>query len=223
MIHRIRRSIFRIRQLGFLPNNAAFFDLFQKQVDEINFAAQKLLELVNNSHDPEKRKTLHKAIKDAERRGDDLVRELSALIMDSITTPFPRQDIHTLGQILDDTLDGIEGATDTIVNFRILNPSDRLKLMVGYIAEDATILQGIIKYLRRFDHPIDIYEAIRTLEHDADKINKVDIAEAFLSSRTVDDVVSAIAFSRAIGRLENTADLFRLASDFVKGVISKRV
>ncbi len=217
------RFLHWVRNISFLPRNQRFFVIYQAQVDEIHFAATQLSALANNSHHAVKRGELHREIKQSESRGDQLVRDLSRLINDAITTPFSRDAIMQFGQILDDILDGIESAADTLVNFEVHNPPDDVRKMVELIAQAADCFQNSIGYFSRFENPIEIYEVIREIEHAADEINKLGIARVYLSATSVNDLVDAQAFSRVIARLEDTADKFRHAADTMKGVIAKRV
>lgn len=220
----------RLRSISILPNNRRFFTLFQAQMDEIKLSSSLLLQLTQNSTDSYRRPQIHRQIKESETRGDNILGQLYNLTNDSVTSPFPRQDILNLGRLLDDVLDGIEGAADHYINFEITEPKPALEDMARIIAQAGELLTDIIPALQKFDHPIDIYSSMRELEHRADDINKEIIPRSYLAANAATSMdefkaawINAIATDKIITKMETTADSMRHVADTIKEVIAKRV
>ena len=224
------RLVMWARSLGSEPKKLEFYDLFQMQVEEIRNSSTYLRQLMQKSLSVDEKNSLHSKIKKSETIGDNILREISKLTNESVTSPFPRQDILNLARLLDDVLDGIEGAADNFIYYQVSKFNSSYLKMATIIDDGAELLTRVVPALEKFEHPMEIYAEMRELEHQADEINKTIIPKSYLAANTATSLdefkilwIEAITTDKIITRMEKTADSLRHVTDTIKGVIAKRV
>jgi len=224
-----------------LPQEKGFYKLFQKQSKEVKYSAQLLLEMVTNSMDEKKCQQILKQIETSETKGDLILGEIDTLCNEAIIPPFPEQSILMLALVIDNALDGIEGAAQDFSRYKFAlkeQPPEILEL-AQLISLAGEKLPDIIPALQKYNHCDHIYDLMRDLEHKADDIKSVVIPTAYhkvfsieefnkstspdSSSAIAREQVRAIAIDKVITRLEGVTDDLRHIANHVKGVISRGV
>ncbi len=240
-----------LRKLKFLPsNNREFSALFREQVQKIEEIAQLFQQLID-CHETETQQQLHKKIKRIESEADDILTRIKSACEDSLIPPFISADILDISRLLDDIVDGIEGAADDFIEYKIEMPPSEIISITEIVVKASMKIHAIVPALEKFEHPIDLYGEMRELEHLADVINKKGIPKFYLEveeaarqlskmgsvlktlkgAQRVIDLISqtiqmqnrAIAIDKVITRLEKTTDTLRQVTFLVRGVISKNV
>ena len=83
----------------FVPKDDSFFPLFENDAQNLITACISLKKLLN-AEDEEKRSKYIKRIKDIEHHGDEITQQIYDQLNRSFITPFDREDIHGIFQIV---------------------------------------------------------------------------------------------------------------------------
>ena len=83
--------------MALIPLNEKFFELFNEQAECVHDASIKLVALLKDLQEVEKRVT---EIEFIEHRGDQLTHTLMMRLNKTFITPFDREDIHALSSAL---------------------------------------------------------------------------------------------------------------------------
>ena len=94
-----------LARLRLIPQDARFFDLFNRSAENILEGARLLDDLLHNYVDIE-RKARH--LKDIEHTGDEVTHEVFGALARTFVTPIDRDDISSLASSMDDVIDWIE-------------------------------------------------------------------------------------------------------------------
>ena len=117
-----------------LPKDVKFFDLFVADGENLQAAAAKLRDMVDEFDNLEARVA---EIQLLEKRGDDIDREINQRLEDAFVTPFDREDIHDLTVRLDDVVDGIQATAETFVIYGIDRPTEEARQLAHILAEQS--------------------------------------------------------------------------------------
>jgi len=110
-----------LARLRLIPQDARFFDLFNRSAENTLEGARLLDDLMNNYVDVE-RKTRH--LKDIEHTGDEITHEVFGALHRTFVTPIDREDISNLASSLDDVIDWIEEVGRRIHLYRVDQPTE---------------------------------------------------------------------------------------------------
>ena len=129
----------------FLPKEVKFFDLFDKQTENIVRAAAFYKKLVENGEfTPENVREMH----ELEHYGDELTHTTINTLNETFITPFDREDILALANRLDDIIDGIYLITNRFCLYKIQKPTEFSRKMAATIESTAKALQKALASLR---------------------------------------------------------------------------
>ena len=109
-----------LARLRLIPQDARFFDLFNRSADNVLEGARLLDDLLQNYVDIE-RKARH--LKDIEHTGDEITHEVFGALNRTFVTPIDRDDISNLASSLDDVIDWIEEVGRRIHLYRVDEPT----------------------------------------------------------------------------------------------------
>ena len=96
-----------------MPHDRVYFELFEEAGQNVLQAADLLDELLSNYPDS---KSLAHQIKEREHEGDNVTHQIIRRLNTTFITPLDREDIYALATALDDVLDAIEAAADTVAS-----------------------------------------------------------------------------------------------------------
>jgi predicted phosphate transport protein (TIGR00153 family) len=200
------------------PKDSRFFVLFEQSAENAEEVAKKLRDMLCNWKDVEQ---CVDEIIELEHKGDAVAHEVIALVHKSFVTPFDREDIADLAHALDDIVDFIESAADSINLYKIESPTDRAKELAEVIVQiTAEVHQAISELRRRLDlksilkHCVEI----NRLENTADKIYRAALAELFRNSR---DIPFIIKWREIYEYMETATDRCEDVANALEGVALK--
>ena len=164
----------------FVVKEKKFFPLFIQAAENIDKAADLLLEQAK-SDDPDKHRNLAHRIKERETEGDTITKKIVEELMAAYVTPFDRDDIHELAESLDTFLDTIRDSSKQIAMYQPKEPSRKLIEIAEYIKQDAVLF---IEITKKFDNMRkeakevdDLCDKIKEIEHIVD-----DVFESYMSN-----------------------------------------
>ena len=112
-----------------MPRETRFFALFNRHAAFIAEGGRAVAEMVRDYDDEDKRRRLVERIGEIERSADKVTHETVSLLHTTFITPFDRDDIHRLISTMDDILDLIQDAAESVQLYDIQTmPPDASRL-----------------------------------------------------------------------------------------------
>ncbi|MBR3074217.1 MAG: DUF47 family protein [Bacteroidales bacterium] len=205
----------------FVVKEKSFFPLFIQAAENIKKASELLLEQARES-DPDKRRILAHRIKEHETEGDKITDKVIDVLMDAYLTPFDRDDIHELAEIMDTFLDTMRDASKKIAIYQPKDPSRKLIEIAEYIDKDAAILVEITKHfdtMRKDAKLLDKYcDDIKDIEHTVDDIYETYMSNLFEKEKDAIELVKKKNIAQA---LEDTSDVAKGVSSTIRSIVVK--
>ena len=205
----------------FVPQEKKFYPLYQKQAEYIDKAAKLLRQMLIET-DLERLENLKKEIKACETDGDDVLHDFYSQLFATVLTPFDREDVHELAEMMDTFLDHIDDSANIILTRRFLAVDGDLNTMAENIMFAAENLSTIIRDLPvMYDKSKEIMrlcQEIKTLEHDNDELYGNYISKLFQQNYSLTEIIKR---KDLVQVLENTTNSVKYISDKIRSIISK--
>lgn len=206
----------------FVPKETKFFPLYQKQAEYIE-KASKLLRQMLIETDLNRLEDLKKEIKDCERKGDEVLHDFYTQLFSAVLTPFDREDVHELAEMMDTFLDHIDDSANIILTRRFLAVDEDLNTMADNIMFAAENLTAIFRDLEFINSEngkeiVRLCHEIKTLEHDNDELYGNYISKLFQNDYSLSEIIKR---KDLVQVLENTTNSVKYISDKVRSMLSK--
>ena len=205
----------------FVVKEKRFFPLYIASAENILKAAKLLREQTANE-DPDTRRILAHRIKECETEGDAITHRIGDELLDAFVTPFDRDDVHELAEILDTMLDTMRDASKKIAIYQPRNSSKKLIEISEYIVKDAEIILSIVQKFENMRQDISEINAmclqIKDIEHTVD-----DIYESYMSNlfEFEKDAVELVKKKNILQALEDTSDVAKGVSGVIRSIVVK--
>jgi len=198
-----------------IPKDEAFHDVFVKDGENLLEAARALNAMFTEFDRLDERVATIQAL---EHRGDEIDIEIAARLEKSFITPFDREDIHELYTRLDDVVDGIQEAAETVVIYGIDTATDEARRMAGIIAAQAEQLLEALRKLDRLETAGMHLKEVHHLENEADGLSRAAIGRLF---RDGSDPLTVIKLRDLYKVLEDTVDAAEDAAEVIERIAAK--
>lgn len=203
----------------FLPKEANFFDLFDKQTAAVVEAAQFFKEIIAKGNFNEE--SLSK-MKHFEHVGDEGAYEIISQLNKTFITPFDREDIHSLAKELDDIVDMIYTIVNRLKVYK-LSSVDKNLLEFGAVIEQSVLLVAkAVKGLRNMKNAKEIMAAcqeVNRLENVGDSMRDAVLAGLFENGK---DTVSIIKWKEIYEDAETVLDICEDVAHVVEAIVVKQ-
>jgi predicted phosphate transport protein (TIGR00153 family) len=203
----------------FMPREEKFFDLFERSARNMVQAAQELKAMVHSWENVPERAA---AITELEHEGDTITHQIMAQLHRSFITPFDREDIALMAHALDDVIDFIDAAADSMLIYRIGKPSERALELADIIMQAAVEVEKAMPRLRRSGTELravlENCVEINRLENMADRVYRSALAELFDNST---DMAGIIKWREIYEQMESATDRCEDVADVLEGVALK--
>ena len=190
-----------------IPREESFFDLFETMAHKVQEGAEALLELLNDYADLDRKAG---RVLDIEHEGDEITHEVMRRLNTTFITPFDREDIHRLASNMDDVLDHIEAAAESLQLYRIEEPLPQMKSLAETLALAARMTAESMPHLRKMKGMEHYWVEINRLENEGDRFYRRTLAELFSGDYKAMDVLKykdiIEEIETAIDRLEDVAN-----------------
>jgi predicted phosphate transport protein (TIGR00153 family) len=206
-----------------MPREARFFDLFDRHGALIVEGADAVLELIRQYPDTDRRAVLIQRIGDVERSADKITHETVSLLHSTFITPFDRNDIHRLISGMDDILDLMQDAAESMHLFDIqtLPPASlRLAELLQSCAGKVHAGVGLLRSMDNASRALALADEIDQLESEADKVERDGISLLF---REEQDVRQLIKHKNVYEYLENAIDKCQDVANVIESVVVENV
>lgn len=201
-----------------LPTETRFFDLFEQHANTLVLAAERLRKMVEDFTEVEGK---FAQITEAEHQGDFITHELIDLARRSFTTPFDTEDITRIASTVDDGIDRIEQAADSLLLWKVERPTKEALKLCQLIEESARQLAAAMPNLRdkrKFASVREHIVEVNRLENDADRVLRAALS-SLLANHT--DVYDLIRWKEIYEQLEAATDRCEDVADALEGVTVK--
>jgi uncharacterized protein len=198
-----------------IPRDEAFQEIFIKDGENLLEAARTLNALFTEFDRLDERVGTIQAL---EHQGDEIDIDIAARLERSFITPFDREDIHELSARLDDVVDGIQEAAETVVIYAIDAPTDEARRLAGIIAAQGEQLLEALRKLDRLETAGMHLKAIHDLENEADGLSRAAIGRLF---REEVDPLTVIKLRDLYKVLEDTIDAAEDAAEVIERIAAK--
>ena len=207
----------------FVPKEKKFFPLYIQQAEYIEKASKLLYKMINET-DLQQLEDYKKEVKACETGGDDVLRDFYTQLFNTVLTPFEREDVHELAEMMDTFLDRIDDSANIILTRRFTDVDEDLTTMTENIMFAAEDLGNIIRDLE-FMH-VDgknkeinrLCHEIKGLENDNDQLYGNYISKLFNRGYTLTEIIKR---KDLVQVLENTTNSAKYISDKIRSIISK--
>jgi len=206
-----------------MPREARFFTLFNQHADLIAAGGRAAADLVRDYADSERRAALIQQIGDIERRADKITYETVSLLHSTFITPFDRDDIHRLISGMDDILDLIQDAAESMHLFDIQTLPPEAPRMAELLDACCTRVQSAVALLSSMDNApkaLALAQEIDTHESEADAVMRAGISKLF---REEQDVRQLIKHKNVYEYLENAIDKCQDVANVIESVVVENV
>ncbi len=202
----------------FIPREEKFFDLFQASAQNVVEAAHRLKEMVDNWKNVEGSVA---EITELEHQGDTITHSIMARVHRTFVTPFDREDIVQLAHSLDDIIDFIHAAADSMLLYKVDRPGPRARELADIIVQAAEEVERVVPQLRKhivLSQVLKRCVEINRLENVADRVYRSAMAELFSDSS---DIANVIKWREIYAHMESATDRCEDVANVLEGVALK--
>ncbi|QGZ39078.1 hypothetical protein IP92_02703 [Pseudoduganella flava] len=199
-----------------MPTEGKFFDLFNQHAELCVKGAKEMLGLMTNFDDLENR--VH-AIESIEKQADKITYTAVDLLHKTFITPLDRDDIHKLITKMDDILDMMEDAGQTVSLYDLHAVTPEAKRLAELVLACCEKVQAAVALLANMDNAreiVGICEEIDRLESDADHVMRAAMSKLF---RDEPDVRNLIKMKAIYEILETVTDRCEDVANIIEGII----
>ncbi len=202
-----------------MPREARFFALFNDHAELIVQGGNAILELVRDYADLERRAALIGRIGEVERAADKVTFETISLLHSTFITPFDRNEIHRLISGMDDILDLIQDAAESmhLFDIQVLPPeAPHMARLLGSCCEKVRAAVALLDSMDNAPRALSLSQEIDGLESEADAVMRHGISTLF---REEQDVRQLIKHKNVYEYLENAIDKCQDVANIIEAVV----
>jgi len=205
-----------------LPREGNFFELFNQHGNYIVEGARAFILLIQNYADLQLREKYAAEVDRAEKQADRITAEVNRLLHKTFITPIDREQIHGLINAMDDILDLLQDATETMSLYDVRAMTDDVLRLGDLSAKCCERVQHAVSLLPKISQPATAEAAIKTceeidkLESDADRVMRSAMSKLF---REETDVRELIKLKAIYELLESISDRCEDVANLIEGVV----
>jgi predicted phosphate transport protein (TIGR00153 family) len=205
-----------------LPREGNFFELFNEHGAFIASGARSFMLMVTNYSDLALREKYAAEVDTAERAADRITAEVNRLLHKTFITPIDREQIHGLINAMDDVLDLLQDATETMSLYDVRHMTEEVLRLGEISAKCCDRVQHAVTLMPKLSDPAIAEAAIKTcdeidrLESDADRVMRSAMSKLF---REEPDVRELIKLKAIYELLESITDRCEDVANLIEGVV----
>lgn len=200
----------------FMPREENFFALFKDHANLCVKGTQELVDLLTHFDEHDRRLTL---IKQTEKEADKVTYNTINLLHKTFITPLDREDIHRLITKMDDILDMVEDAANSVSMYDIQTVTPEAKRLADLCLDCALRLQEamtLLDNMKNSQRILEICAEVDRLETESDHVMHAAISKLF---RDEPDVRNVIKLKAMYEFLEQVTDLCEDAANIVESIV----
>ena len=202
-----------------MPTEGKFFELFNQHAELCVKGAREMVDLMTNFDDLDIRLHAIEAIEAIEKEADKVTHNTIEMLHKTFVTPLDRDDIHQLITRMDDILDLLEDAAQTISLYDIKVITPEAKRLAELCLSCAEKVQAAVTLLPNMDNSrtiMDLCTEIDRLESDADHVMRAAMSKLF---RDEPDVRNLIKLKAIYEILETVTDRCEDVANIIEGIV----
>ena len=205
-----------------LPREGNFFDLFNQHGGHIVEGARAFILMIQNYSDLSLREKYAGEVGHAERQADRITAEVNRLLHKTFITPIDREQIHGLINAMDDILDLLQDATETMSLYDVRTMTEDVLRLGDLSAKCCERVQHAVSLLPRISQAEAAEAAIKTceeidkLESDADRVMRSAMSKLFREEKDVRELIKLKAIYEL---LESISDRCEDVANLIEGVV----
>lgn len=203
------------------PKEPKFFPLLKELSEIIQIASDLLINCIEN-YDPDLAMDHFKKIKEVERQGDKLAKQVFDELNTTFITPFDREDIHNLAGKLDDVTDSINGCARRIAFYKPKQMPDSILALAKMIKEGSELIIKAVEELnvlkKNAAKAKQYCQGLHEIENRADDEYQSFIMKLFVEEK---DSIEIIKLKEISYELERATDEAEQVGKIIKTIIVK--
>lgn len=205
-----------------LPREGNFFELFDQHGELIVQGARSFILLIENYANVDLREKYAHEVGNAERQADRITAEVNRLLHKTFITPIDREQIHGLINAMDDILDLLQDATETLSLYDVRHMTDEVLRLGDLSAKCCERVQHAVSLLPQISRSEAAEAAIKTceeidrLESDADRVMRSAMSKLFREEKDVRELIKLKAIYE---QLESISDRCEDVANLIEGVV----
>ena len=205
-----------------LPREGNFFELFNQHGAFITQGARAFISMIENYSVLEMREKYALEVGNAERNADRVTAEVNRLLHKTFITPIDREQIHSLINAMDDILDLLQDASETMSLYDVHVMTEELLRLGDLSAKCCERVQYAVSLLPKLKDAATTQAAIKTceeidkLESDADRVMRAAMSKLFRDEK---DVRELIKLKTIYEQLEAISDRCEDVANLIEGVV----
>ena len=203
----------------FMPKETKFFDLFDRQIDNVVKGAKLFREIIEKPAVTSDNIDKMHAI---EHDGDEVSHRIIDKLNESFITPFDREDMLDLSNSTDNIIDAIYMITKRYYIYKLLKPGEYSHKFADLIEQSVLALQKVVHGLKHRKHSKEVMEQcveINRLENMAD-ILRDEAISTLLNDENANPIV-VIKKKEMYETCENVTDLCEHTANIVESILVK--
>ena len=205
-----------------LPREGNFFALFNAHAEAIVAGSRAFQSLIQNYGDAILREKYAAEVDGAEHAADKITAEVNRLLHKTFITPIDREQIHSLINAMDDILDLLQDATETMSLYDVRAMTEEVLRLGDLSAKCCERVQHAVSLLPKISQQATAEAAIKTceeidkLESDADRVMRSAMSKLF---REETDVRELIKLKAIYEQLESISDRCEDVANLIEGIV----
>jgi predicted phosphate transport protein (TIGR00153 family) len=205
-----------------LPREGNFFELFDQHGEHIVQGARAFIAMIQNYADPALREQYAEEVGNAERHADRITAEVNRLLHKTFITPIDREQIHGLINAMDDILDLLQDASETMSLYDVRSMNEDILRLGDLSAKCCERVQHAVSLLPKLSEHATADDAIKTceeidrLESDADRVMRAAMSRLFREEKDVRELIKLKAIYE---HLESISDRCEDVANLIEGVV----
>jgi len=159
-----------------LPRDPTFFEMFLRQSENVQEAAQAMVDLLEHYDNPAAGAD---RVERFEHAGDTIAHDIITRLNQTFITPFDREDIHELSTRIDDVVDLLDAAATRLVTYHVTTIRPGVADLARVVMKASKEIVEAIRVLEHQDHILVHCIEINRLENEADRVSRKLIADLF--------------------------------------------
>ncbi|TMH01857.1 MAG: DUF47 domain-containing protein [Betaproteobacteria bacterium] len=205
-----------------MPRDGNFFELFNEHGAKIVEGSRAFMAMIENYADAAQREKYADEVGAAERQADRVTAEVNRLLHKTFITPIDREQIHGLINAMDDILDLLQDASETMQLYDVKAMTEEVLRLGDLSAKCCERVQHAVTLLPRLSQHDAAEAAIKTceeidkLESDADRVMRAAMSKLF---REQEDVRELIKLKAIYEQLESITDRCEDVANLIEGIV----
>jgi predicted phosphate transport protein (TIGR00153 family) len=207
-------------RLRLSPNDPTFYDLFAEAANHLVAGSLILAELLDNttSSGLPASGEIASQMKDAEHAADETTHSIIRRVNSTFVTPFDREDIYRLASELDDVMDYMEEAVDSVYLFQLEKLPEEVAEQIEVLQRAAALTAEAMPRLRTMKDLAEYWIEINRLENTGDQVYRQIIAKLFSGEV---DALTVMKVKSVVDSLEAAIDAFEHVANTVEQIAVK--